>query len=89
MRFQIYSFKLIIYLFECFNSNMDFDKEVAPQFQCEFNIKVPNAAKNGEVVEFFVETLKVSYQNLDLRKIDSQNKLTNALYLLITNKQFH
>ena len=30
-----------------------------PQFRAEYSVKVPNAAKNGEVVEFFVETLKV------------------------------
>jgi len=32
---------------------------VIPQFHSEYAVKVPNAAKNGEVVEFFVETLKV------------------------------
>ena len=32
-----------------------------PQFRPEYSVKVPNAAKNGEVVEFFVETLKVSF----------------------------
>ncbi|CAK8684121.1 unnamed protein product [Clavelina lepadiformis] len=31
---------------------------VIPQFRPLYSVKVPNAAKNGEVVEFFVETLK-------------------------------
>ena len=32
-----------------------------PQFRSEYTVKVPNAAKNGEVVEFFVETLRVRF----------------------------
>ena len=48
---------------------MSFPNGVAPQFQSEYNVKVPNAAKNGEVVEFFIETLKVFDVNSNYKSI--------------------
>ena len=36
------------------------ETKVTNQFSPQFSVKVPNAAKNGEMVEFFIETTKVN-----------------------------